>query len=75
MVQVMTDGFPETFMLDPVGGVGSCWHETASEFMLTLGAWLEALQVIFNTIFDTGIVANLEVEAVIVLIAAPVAPV
>ncbi len=75
MFQVLVDGIPETLMLDPVGGVSSGWHETACEFVLTLGARLEPLQVIFNAILNTGIVANLEVQAVIVLIATPVTPV
>src|SRR6202049_3978571 len=48
-------------------------HEPAGHFVLTLGAGLEALQVLLDAVFDSLVVTGLEMQTVVIAAGAPVA--
>src|SRR5271166_3145233 len=60
---------------DPMRGAGQRRHEAARHFVLSLRARLEALQLVFDAIFDALVITGFEMQAVIVAAGTPVAAV
>ena len=52
MFQVPADGLAKTVVSDPVCRKGSRRHKTPGNLVFALGAGLEALQALFDTVID-----------------------
>ena len=59
-------------MREPVRGPGRLRSEPAADLVFALRARLEKLESLFDAIVDTLVVAGLEVQSVVVAVAAPV---
>src|SRR5690606_34629912 len=73
--QEITDGPAKAFVLYPVGGPGGGGQEPAADLVLPLGTRLEAAQAMGDAVLDALVVTGLEMQAVELLPAAPVAAV
>ena len=67
------DGLTESRILDPVRRVRLHREEAAQELVLALGAGVEAGEPVPDAVLDQAVVADLEVQAAVLLGAAPVA--
>jgi hypothetical protein len=69
--QELTDRFAKLCIGYPVTRPGPGWQKPAAQFMFTLRAGVEALQVFGNALIDALVIAAFEVQVTEVLIAAP----
>lgn len=75
MLDMGGNGTAEPFVPDPVAGTGQGRAESPGDLVLTLGAGFEKLQALFDAVRYALIVTGLEVKAVELPEAAPVAAV
>ncbi len=50
---------------------GFVWQKASTEFVLALGAGVEALQLVFYAIVDALVITTLEMQVLIIMIATP----
>ena len=74
-VEIARDGPAQARVGDPVRRVGRDRHVAARELVLALGAGLDARQAVRDRVVDRLIVADLEMQARMMLDRAPVAAV
>ena len=75
LFEELTDCLAKLPIGDPVAGTGRGRQKPAAQFMFTLCAGVEALQVFGDAIIDALVVAAFEMQVAEVLIAAPDTPI
>ena len=71
-LQEILDGNTEILVGDPVSRARLCRQETTPYLVFALCARFEYFKFSVDTILDTGVVADLEMQAVVIVTAAPV---
>ena len=74
-MQEAGDDIAKALVGNPVGRPGRGGQETAADFVFALCAGLEGLETVADTIFDTLVITGFEMQAMVILVAAPVASV
>ena len=69
--QMPAYGLAKAFVGNPVGREGLFRHKTAGNFMLPLGARLEASQSLPDAVLYACVIAYFKVQAVVILVTAP----
>ena len=73
LVEEALDGLAKSGVRDPMGGVGRRRHVAARELVIALRAGLDAGELVLDRVVDRLMVADLEMQARVVLDRAPVA--